>query len=162
MAVQGRGLVLDDISRAIIEQLQEDGRRPYARIAAAVGLSEAAVRQRVQRLLDTGVMQIVAVTDPLQVGFSRQAMVGVRTRGDARTVADALAGFDEVDYVVITAGSVDLLVEAVCEDDDQLLDIVSRIRATEGVESTETFLYLGLRKQTYAWGTRPPRTSSAD
>ena len=104
-----------------------------------------------------GVMQVVAVTDPLQLGFSRQAMVGVRTRGDARTVADALAEFDEVDYVVITAGSVDLLVETVCEDDDQLLDTVSRIRATEGVESTETFLYLGLRKQTYAWGTRPPR-----
>ena len=81
MTVAGRGLVLDDISRAIIEQLQEDGRRPYARIAAAVGLSEAAVRQRVQRLLDAGVMQIVAVTDPLQVGFSRQAMVGVRDPG---------------------------------------------------------------------------------
>ncbi len=162
MAVRGGGLVLDDISRAIIEQLQQDGRRPYARIAAAVGLSEAAVRQRVQRLLDAGVMQVVAVTDPLQVGFSRQAMVAVRTRGDARTVADALAGFDEVDYVVITAGSVDLLVEAVCEDDDQLLDTVSRIRATEGVESTETFLYLGLRKQTYAWGTRPPRAAPPD
>ena len=162
MAVQGRGPVLDDISRSIIEQLQEDGRRPYARIAAAVGLSEAAVRQRVQRLLDTGVMQIVAVTDPLQVGFSRQAMVGVRTRGDARAVADALAGFDEIDYVVVTAGSMDLLVETVCEDDDQLLDIVGRIRATAGVESTETFVYLGLRKQTYAWGTRPPRTSPAD
>jgi Lrp/AsnC family transcriptional regulator for asnA, asnC and gidA len=160
--VRGGGLVLDDISRAIIEQLQQDGRRPYARIAAAVGLSEAAVRQRVQRLLDAGVMQVVAVTDPLQVGFSRQAMVAVRTRGDARTVADALAGFDEVDYVVITAGSVDLLVEAVCEDDDQLLDTVSRIRATEGVESTETFLYLGLRKQTYAWGTRPPRAAPPD
>jgi Lrp/AsnC family transcriptional regulator for asnA, asnC and gidA len=162
VAIRGGGLVLDDISRAIIEQLQEDGRRPSARIAAAVGLSEAAVRQRVQRLLDAGVMQVVAVTDPLQVGFSRQAMVGVRTRGDTRTVADALAEFDEIDYVVITAGSVDLLVETVCEDDDQLLDIISRIRATEGVESTETFMYLGLRKQTYAWGTRPPRTSAAD
>jgi Lrp/AsnC family transcriptional regulator for asnA, asnC and gidA len=162
VAIRGGGLVLDDISRAIIEQLQQDGRRPYARIAAAVGLSEAAVRQRVQRLLDAGVMQVVAVTDPLQVGFSRQAMVAVRTRGDARRVADALAEFDEVDYVVITAGSVDLLVEAVCEDDDQLLDTVSRIRATEGVESTETFLYLGLRKQTYAWGTRPPRAAPSD
>ncbi|TFV86647.1 Lrp/AsnC family transcriptional regulator [Blastococcus sp. CT_GayMR16] len=162
VAIRGGGLVLDDISRAIIEQLQEDGRRPYARIAAAVGLSEAAVRQRVQRLLDAGVMQIVAVTDPLQVGFSRQAMVGVRTLGDTRTVADALAEFDEVDYVVITAGSIDLLVEVVCEDDDQLLDIVSMIRATEGVESTETFLYLGLRKQTYAWGTRPPGSAPTD
>ena len=159
MSMRGQ-FVLDDVSRAIIEQLQEDGRRPYARIAAAVGLSEAAVRQRVQRLLDAGVMQIVAVTDPLQLGFSRQAMVGVRTAGDARAVADALAEFAEVDYVVITAGSVDVLVEMVCEDDDQLLDIVARIRAVEGVESTETFLYLGLRKQTYAWGTRRAAASS--
>jgi Lrp/AsnC family transcriptional regulator for asnA, asnC and gidA len=154
VTIRGHGLVLDDVSRAIIEQLQQDGRRPYARIATAVGLSEAAVRQRVQRLIEAGVMQIVAVTDPLQVGFSRQAMVAVRTRGDARTVADHLAEFDEVDYVVITAGSVDVLVEVVCEDDDQLLDTVSRIRGVEGVESTETFMYLGLRKQTYAWGTR--------
>uniref|UniRef100_UPI0038B35620 Lrp/AsnC family transcriptional regulator n=1 Tax=Modestobacter caceresii TaxID=1522368 RepID=UPI0038B35620 len=145
---------MDDVSRAIIEQLQEDGRRPYARIAVAVGLSEAAVRQRVQRLLDAGVMQIVAVTDPLQVGFARQAMVGIRTRGDARAVADVVATFPEVDYVVITAGSADVLVEVVCEDDDQLLDVVGRIRAVDGVASTETHLYLGLRKQTYAWGTR--------
>ena len=152
-----RQFVLDDVSRAIIEQLQEDGRRPYARIAAAVGLSEAAVRQRVQRLLDAGVMQIVGVTDPLQVGFSRQAMVGVRTSGDARTAAQRIAAFTEVDYVVITAGTVDLLVEVVCEDDDQLLDVVARIRAVEGVESTETRLYLGLAKQTYAWGTRGPQ-----
>ena len=153
MAVRGQ-FVLDDVSRAIIEQLQEDGRRPYARIATAVGLSEAAVRQRVQRLLDAGVMQIVAVTDPMQVGFSRQAMVGVRTGGDPRTVADRIAEFTEVDYVVITGGSVDLLVEVVCEDDDQLLETVARIRGIDGVESTETHLYLGLRKQTYAWGTR--------
>jgi Lrp/AsnC family transcriptional regulator, regulator for asnA, asnC and gidA len=152
------GVVLDDVSRAIIEQLQEDGRRPYARIAEAVGLSEAAVRQRVQRLLDAGIVQIVGVTDPMQVGFSRQAMVGVRTRGDTRKVADALAGFDEVDYVVVTAGSLDVLVEVVCEDDDRLLDTVSRIRDVDGVESTETFVYLGLRKQTYAWGTRRPDT----
>src|SRR3712207_8684998 len=161
MTIRGQ-VVLDDVSRAIIEQLQEDGRRPYARIATAVGLSEAAVRQRVQRLLDAGVMQIVAVTDPLQVGFSRQAMVGVRTSGDARAVADEVAEFAEVDYVVITAGSFDVLVEVVCEDDDQLLDTVTRIRGVAGVESTETHLYLGLRKQTYAWGTRRPPLLTAE
>jgi Lrp/AsnC family transcriptional regulator for asnA, asnC and gidA len=149
-----RQIALDDVSRAIIEQLQEDGRRSYARIATAVGLSEAAVRQRVQRLLEAGVMQIVAVTDPLQVGFSRQALVGVKTRGDARMVADALAGSPEIDYVVITAGSFDVIVEVVCEDDDHLLETVARIRAVDGVDSTETLVYLGLRKQTYAWGTR--------
>ncbi len=147
-------VVLDDVSRSIIEQLQEDGRRSYARIAAAVGLSEAAVRQRVQRLLDAGVMQIVAVTDPMQVGFPRQAMVGVRAEGDARSTADMLAGFPEVDYVVVTAGSFDVILEIVCEDDEHLLDTVARIRSVEGVVSTETFVYLGLRKQTYAWGTR--------
>ena len=163
-AVRGHSAIgagMDDVSKRLIEELQQDGRRSYAALAKTVGLSEAAVRQRVQRLIDSGVMQVVAVTDPLQVGFSRQAMVGVRTRGDTRTVADALAEFDEIDYVVVTAGSMDLLVETVCEDDDQLLDIVGRIRATDGVESTETFMYLGLRKQTYAWGTRPPRPAAA-
>ncbi len=147
---------LDDVARAIIEQLQEDGRRSYARIATAVGLSEAALRQRVQRLLDARVMQVVAVTDPRQVGFSRQAMVTVRVDGDAREVADVLAGLEHVEYVVITAGSVDVLAEVVCEDDDQLLAVAARIRAVPGVRSTETLPYLGLRKQSYAWGTRRP------
>ncbi len=146
---------LDDISKRIIEQLQEDGRRPYAAIGKAVGLSEAAVRQRVQRLIDTGVMQIVAVTDPVQVGFARQAMIGVRVEGDLETVADALSEMPEVDYVVVTAGSFDVLAEVVCEDDDHLLDVVGhKVRTLPGVRSTETFVYLKLRKQLYNWGTR--------
>jgi Lrp/AsnC family transcriptional regulator for asnA, asnC and gidA len=147
--------VLDETSKRIIEQLQEDGRRPYAAIGKAVGLSEAAVRQRVQRLLDAGVMQIVAVTDPLQVVFTRQAMIGIRVDGDINTVADQLTAMSEVDYVVVTAGSFDLMVEVVCEDDDHLLDVVGReIRGLPGVRSTETFVYLKLRKQLYNWGTR--------
>ncbi|WP_352396567.1 Lrp/AsnC family transcriptional regulator [Kineosporia sp. NBRC 101677] len=146
---------LDETSKQIIEQLQEDGRRPYAAIGKAVGLSEAAVRQRVQRLLDHGVMQIVAVTDPLQVGFTRQAMIGVTVDGEIESVADELSAMTEVDYVVVTAGSFDLLVEVVCEDDDHLLELVSRrIRALSGVRTTETFVYLKLRKQLYNWGTR--------
>jgi len=148
-------VVLDDVSKRIIEQLQEDGRRPYASIGKAVGLSEAAVRQRVQRLLDSGVMQIVAVTDAMQVGFSRQAMIGLRVTGDVTVVSDAVAEMPEVDYVVITAGSFDLMIEVVCEDDDHLLELVSqRLRALPGVLSTETFVYLKLRKQLYNWGTR--------
>lgn len=148
-------VALDATAKRIIEQLQEDGRRPYAAIGKAVGLSEAAVRQRVQRLLDAGVVQIVAVTDPLQVGFTRQAMIGVQVEGDMNQVADRLAELDEVDYVVITAGSFDLLVEVVCEDDDHLLDLLTRrIRTVPGVRSTETFVYLRLRKQLYNWGTR--------
>lgn len=145
----------DDISKAIIEQLQQDGRRPYATIGRAVGLSEAAVRQRVQRLQDAGVMQIVAVTDPVQVGFARSAMIGVRVEGDVEAVADAMEALPEVDYLVVCAGSFDILAEVVAEDDDHLLDVINRrIRTLPNVRSTETFVYLKLRKQIYTWGTR--------
>ena len=147
-------VVLDEVSKQIIEQLQQDGRRSYAAIGKAVGLSEAAVRQRVQRLIDVGAMQIVAVTDPMTLGFPRQMMVGIRCGGDLEQVAEQLAGMDEIDYVVITAGSFDLLIEVVCEDDDQLLEILSRIRSIPTVATTETFVYLKLCKQTYSWGTR--------
>ncbi len=148
-------VALDEVSKAIIEQLQQDGRRPYAAIAAAVGLSEAAVRQRVSRLIGSGVMQIVAVTDPTQVGFSRQAMIGIRAEGNVGSVVAALSAMDEVDYVVITAGSFDILAEVVCEDDEHLLGVLNdRIRPIDGVRSTESFLYLKLSKQTYTWGTR--------
>jgi Lrp/AsnC family transcriptional regulator, regulator for asnA, asnC and gidA len=146
---------LDDVSKAIIEQLQEDGRQSYATIAKRVGLSEAAVRQRVQRLLDQEVMQIVAVTDPLQVGFRRQAMIGLRVDGDLTPVGEALSAMAEVSYVVTTAGSFDLLAEVVCEDDTELLDLLThRIRTLPGVQTTETFVYLKLNKQHYNWGTR--------
>jgi Lrp/AsnC family transcriptional regulator for asnA, asnC and gidA len=147
-------VALDSVSRHIIEQLQADGRRSYAAIGKAVGLSEAAVRQRVQRLLELGVMEIVAVTDPMSVGFRRQAMIGIRCSGDLQRVDDLLSGMEAIDYVVITAGSFDLLVEVVCEDDDQLLDILGQVRSLPSVTTTETFVYLKLRKQTYHWGTR--------
>jgi Lrp/AsnC family transcriptional regulator for asnA, asnC and gidA len=149
------GPALDDVSKAIIEQLQQDGRRPYAAIGKAVGLSEAAVRQRVQRLTDSGVMQIVAVTDPMQVGFHRAAMMGVVVSGDVEDVAEAIGALDEVDYVVMTAGGFDILAEVVVEDDEALLAVVNRkVRAIPGVTRTETFVYLKLLKQIYTWGTR--------
>lgn len=144
----------DEVSRHIIDQLQQDGRRSYAAIGKAVGLSEAAVRQRVQRLLDLGIMQIVAVTDPMSLGFKRQAMIGIRCAGDLQRVADLLTGMEAIDYVVITAGSFDLLAEVVCEDDDHLLEILGHIRLLPDVTTTETLVYLKLRKQTYHWGTR--------
>jgi Lrp/AsnC family transcriptional regulator, regulator for asnA, asnC and gidA len=156
MVTRERGTVLlDSVAKGIIEQLQQDGRRSYAAIGKAIGLSEAAVRQRVQRLVDGGVVQIVAVTDPMQLGFERQAMIGIKATGDVNAVADALAEIPDVDYVVITAGSFDLIAEVVCEDDDHLLDLLSsRIRVLNGVVGTETFVYLKLRKQLYDWGTR--------
>ncbi|WP_167479286.1 Lrp/AsnC family transcriptional regulator [Nocardia arthritidis] len=147
--------MLDEISKRIIAQLQEDGRRPYATIGKAVGLSEAAVRQRVQRLSDAGVIQIVAVSDPLQVGLFRQAMIAITVDGPLRPVADALAAMDEITYVVECAGRYDILCEAVCADDAALLELVSdRLRRLAQVRHAEIMVYLELRKQTYRWGAR--------
>ncbi len=148
-------VVIDDVDKAIVEALQQDGRLPYTRLAGQVGLSEAAVRQRVQRLIDSGVVQIVAVTDPMTLGFRRNAMIGLKVEGDLRTVATDIAAIPEVSYVVVVSGSFDLLMEVVCEDDDHLLALLNdKVRTIPGVRSTETFTYLRLFKQTYAWGTR--------
>jgi Lrp/AsnC family transcriptional regulator for asnA, asnC and gidA len=154
-AGQASSTLLDAPNRAIIEALQRDGRQPYGAIAEAVGLSEAAVRRRVQRLRESGIMQIVAVTDPLQLGFTRQAMIGVSVEGDVRRVAEKLSAMHEVDYVVMCAGRFDILAEIVCEDDERLLHVLNdSVRSIPGVRATETFLYLKLAKQTYTWGTR--------
>jgi Lrp/AsnC family transcriptional regulator, regulator for asnA, asnC and gidA len=147
--------LLDDIAKQIIEQLQQDGRMPYSTIGKIVGLSEAAVRQRVQRLSDAGVIQIVAVTDPMQVGLFRQAMIAINVEGPLEPVADALAEMDEIDYVVVCAGRFDILCEVICTDDESLLELISRrIRTIQGVRNAETLVYLKLRKQSYQWGTR--------
>jgi Lrp/AsnC family transcriptional regulator for asnA, asnC and gidA len=146
------GTHLDPIDRAIIEQLQADGRVPYTRLGAAVGLSEATVRQRVQRLLDSGVMQVVAVTNPLSLGYRRMAMIGVRTEGPTEGIATALREMDDIDYLVVTAGSFDFLAEVVVKEDGMLLELTSRIRSVPGVTSTESFIYLDLVKQTFSWG----------
>ena len=144
---------LDVTAKRIIELLQGDGRMSYSAIAKDVGLSEAAVRHRVQKLREGGVVQIVAVTDPIQMGFARQAMIGVKTTGNVQEVAAGLVQMDELDYIVITTGRFDILAEFVAESDDDLLDIVSnRVSAVAGVLTTETFVYLRLVKQTYAWG----------
>lgn len=135
-----------------MEELQRDGRAPYTRLGAAVGLSEAAARQRVQRLVDSGVMQVVAVTNPLNSGFRRMAMVGVRTEGPTDDIAAALQAMTEIDYLVVSAGSFDLLAEVVVADDSALLALTNRIRTVPGVRGTETFIYLNLVKQTYTWG----------
>jgi Lrp/AsnC family transcriptional regulator for asnA, asnC and gidA len=147
-------VVLDDIDKAIIRQLQLDGRTPYAKLGPAVGLSQAAARQRVQRLMENGVMQVVAVTDPLMLGFTLEAMIGVEVDGDLRAVASKVAQVDNVDYVVVTTGRFDLVVEVVCRDHEELLHLINDvIRAIPGVRTTETFTYLHLEKQTYSWGT---------
>lgn len=146
---------LDETSKTIIEILQRDGRTPYSTIARDVGLSEGAVRQRVARLVEGGLLQIVAVTDPIKMGFQRQALIGIVVSGDVRVVSAEIGELPEVIYVVITAGRFDLLVEVVCENDAHLLELLmSRIRRIEGVRETETFMYLELATQRYDWGTR--------
>lgn len=150
-----RGQNIDETAKRIIELLQDDGRLSYSAIAKEVSLSEAAVRHRVQKLIDSGVMQVVAVTDPLQMGFARQAMIGIKVNGHVREVAAQLAAIDALDYIVITTGRFDILAELVAESDDELLDIVSeQISALDRVVTTETFVYLRLEKQTYSWGVR--------
>jgi len=144
------------LDKRIIEHLQQDGRRPFTQIAAELGVSEAAVRARTNRLVERGIIQVVGVTDPLKLGFHQQAMIGVRCeRNRLLDVAEAVSAFPEVDYVVITAGTFDLLIEVVCEDNEALLQFLTeKLRAVDGVRDTETFVYLRMVKQTYQWGTR--------
>jgi Lrp/AsnC family transcriptional regulator for asnA, asnC and gidA len=145
---------LDHVDRSIVEQLQHDGRLPFTKLGAAVGLSEAAVRQRVQRLIDAGVMQIVAVTNPLSLAERRMAMIGIRGNRPVDELAAAIERIDGVEYLVVTAGSFDLLCEVVVVDDAALVELTNEIRTVDGVTGTETFVYLDLVKQTYEWGAR--------
>ena len=150
------GNEVSELDKRIIEHLQQDGRRPFTQIAADLGVSEAAVRSRTNRLIEKGIMQVVGVTDPLKLGFQQWAMIGVRCEASRLIeVAEEIAAFPETDYVVVTAGSYDILVEAVAEDNEALLQFLSeRLRKIPGIRETETFVYLRLMKQSYQWGTR--------
>ncbi len=145
---------VDAVDKSIIEALQKNGREAFRRIAARVGVSEATIRARYARLCDDDILQVTAVTNPLGLGFDAQAMVGIRTTGAPEPVADEIARWEEAGYVVVTAGQFDILVELVCADRRQLLAMTNRIRALDGVVSTESFLYLELWKQLYDWGAR--------
>jgi Lrp/AsnC family transcriptional regulator for asnA, asnC and gidA len=147
--------VLDEIDKQIVEALQESGRASFRRVAADIGVSEATVRARYTRLAAANVVQVLAITNPLQLGFDAMAMVGVNAAGPPEPVADEIAEWPEASYVVITAGRYDVLVELVCADRRQLLELTNRMRAVDGVASTESFLYLQLHKQLYNWGARP-------
>jgi Lrp/AsnC family transcriptional regulator for asnA, asnC and gidA len=145
---------IDGVDKSIIEALQQHGRESFRKIAGEIGVSEATVRARYARLRDDNILQVVGVTNPLGLGFEAQAMVGIKTAGAPEPVAEEIASWNEADYVVITAGQFDILVELVCEDRRQLLDLTNRVRALDDVVSTESFLYLELWKQLYDWGAR--------
>lgn len=142
---------VDELDRAIIEALQENGRESFRRIAARLDVSEGTVRARYARLTQEGILQVVAVTNPLGLGFD-QALIGVKTSGPPGAVADEVARWPEADYVVVTAGRFDLVVEVVTSGRQELLDLTNRMRALPGVASTETFFYLEMWKQLYDWG----------
>jgi Lrp/AsnC family transcriptional regulator for asnA, asnC and gidA len=143
---------LDPIDLGIVQALQNDGRRPFTRIARELGVSEAAVRQRVARLEASGTLQIVAVTDPWALGFRIMAMLGISVEpGAAERVAAALEQLPEVAYLVLVAGSFDLLVEVVCEDNEHMLRWLGDLGAVDGIVATEKFVYLRLVKESYTW-----------
>ena len=145
---------VDDTDRAIIELLQADGRMPFTKVAAEVGLTEGAIRQRVARLTEAGVMQIVAVTDPMSLGVRRVAMIGARVHGDVETTANALAEMPEIEYLLATTGRYDLMFEVVADDDTHLMHLLSQLRARTDIVEVEAFSCLKLFKQVFSWGAR--------
>ena len=152
----GRRPILDDLDKAIIQCLQLDGRRPYAQIGRQLKVPEATVRQRAERLISRGVVQVVGVTDPLAMGFQQPALIGLKVDpGKLAEIADQIAALDEVTYVVITAGRYDLFCEVVCEDNEHLLRVLTdRFAGIDGIRSTETLVELRFVKESYQWGTR--------
>ncbi len=164
-AGQPRGAVapalrVDELDRRIIEALQANGRESFRAIAARVGVSEATVRARYARLTAEGIVQVVAITNPLGLGYD-QALVGVKTSGPPSAVADEIAQWPEADYVIVTAGRFDVVVEVVATDRLHLLDLTNRMRSLPDVVSTETFFYLEMWKQLYDWGSGTPNGGNA-
>jgi Lrp/AsnC family transcriptional regulator, regulator for asnA, asnC and gidA len=152
----GRRPVLDDLDKAIIKCLQADGRRPYAQIGRELQVPEATVRQRAERLIGRGIVQIVGVTDPLAMGFQQPAFIGLKVDpGRLDAIAESIAELDEVTYLVVTAGRYDLICEVVCADNDHLLRVLTeRLSRIDGIRSTETLVELRFIKESYQWGTR--------
>ena len=149
---------MDQIDRAIIKALKEDGRMPFSRIAEQLRVSPGMIRQRVQRLNDRGILQVVAVTNPLKIGYHTMALIGVKADGNRlRDIARQIAAFDEVIYLTICSAAYNLLVEVICLDNNHLLSFLTeKLYSVEGVRDTETFIYLDIVKEIYAWDSPAP------
>ena len=152
---------IDRTSQRIIAILQRDGRCPNTVIAREVGISESAVRARIQGLISSGVLQIIGLTDPGNMGFGVMALIGVQAGNDLNRIAELVSTWPETTYVVISAGSFDLLIELVCTDNNDLLRVVERIRAVDGVRSTESFIYISRHKLNYAWASESDQPTKA-
>lgn len=145
---------VDELDKQLIALLQVNGRMSYADLSRETGISDAAARTRVQRLLRDGVFQIVAVTDPLQLGFAHEALVAIQVTADPEAVADRLAEIDEVDFVVLVTGSFDILLEIVSPGEEEFLAVMRMIRNVAGEATIRVLPYLKTWKQEYAWGVR--------
>ena len=151
---ESQGERTDETNRAIIRLLQLDGRRAYADMAKEVACPRRPFGNAVRRLLDSEVIQIVAVTDQIQMGYPRAAMIAINVDGDVQAAAERIADIDEVDYLVSTAGGIDLLAEVFASHDEHLYELLNRIRAVQGVRQAQTYMYFKIHKQTYQWGVK--------
>ena len=144
---------IDDIDLQIIKILNKDGRTPFSQIANRLGVSTGMIRQRYQRLVQDGVLQIVAVTNPLLMGFTTMAQIGVKVDvGRMGEIADQIASFEEVIYLVLLTGGYDLHIEVICRDKTHLLEfLTNKLYSVEGIKDTETFICMRIVKEVYTW-----------
>ena len=147
------GTNTDEIDLKIIKILNEDGRASFAQIAQTLGVSPGMIRQRYNRLVEEGIVQVVAITNPMLMGFTTMAQIGVKVNVNRlQEIADQIAAFEEVIYLVLLTGSYDLFVEVVCRDRNHLLDfLTNKLHSVEGVKEAETFIYLRIAKEVYTW-----------
>jgi len=144
---------IDEVDLQIIKILNEDGRTPFSQIAQRLGVSTGMIRQRYQRLVQEGILQVVAVTNPMLMGFTTMAHIGVKVDvSHLQEIADQIANFEEVIYLVLLTGSYDLHIEVVCRDQAHLLDfLTNKLHSVEGIKDTETFICMRIAKEVYTW-----------
>jgi Lrp/AsnC family transcriptional regulator, regulator for asnA, asnC and gidA len=142
---------LDEIDSKIVSILQQDGRLSFAQIAKRMNVSAGMVRVRYNRLVEMGVLRVVAITNPLRMGYQTMALIGIKADGNyLLEAADKIAALDEVIYLIVVSGAYDIIAEIVCRDQNHLLQFLTeRLYKIEGVRESETFLHLKIVKEVY-------------
>jgi Lrp/AsnC family transcriptional regulator for asnA, asnC and gidA len=150
--------VLDKLDRDIISFLQCDGRVPFTQVATALGIAEGTVRRRVKHLLDSGVLQVVGIVRPEDLGWTEVAMIGISVQSNRITaVAEEIAKLPEVSYLFQAAGEFDLFAEVFCKDREHFVSFLNRaLHQIPGVVRTQSFMILKMHKLSYRWGESPP------
>lgn len=142
---------LDEIDEKILKTLRADGREAFSQIAEQLNVSPGMIRQRYNRLVELGYLKVVAVSNPLKMGMRTMALIGVRTDGDKMLqVADRIAEFDEVVYLIVVSGRYDLMLEVFCKDHAELLQFLTeKLYRIDGVRESESFMHLKIVKEVY-------------